>query len=135
MLRAMRWICGSESLDLMSISALPWIADKGLRRSWTMEVISALESAGSLTVVITALRSSLWWVAWACRGDAIPQESDQFVFGKEFGLLPGIYFLHQAFQLAAGRGLPKLDYKCSSHDEFRIGASGSSACGYFVELL
>jgi len=35
-----RWTCSSESLEPMSTSALPWIVDNGLRRSWTMDVIS-----------------------------------------------------------------------------------------------
>ena len=55
-----------------------------------------------------------------CLGEALPEEFDQFVFRKEFGLLASIYFLHDTFQPGVVRGLSQLDYKCSSHDEFRI---------------
>jgi hypothetical protein len=41
----------------MSISALPWIVDNGLRRSWTMDVISATEPARSLKVILTFIPS------------------------------------------------------------------------------
>ena len=119
-LRAIRWTCGSESLELMSISALPWIADNGLRRSWTLDVISGILPTGSTTVVVGVIRSFPVFFALLCVVEAISEEFNQFVFRKEFGLYPGIYFFHYAFELAAFRDLPKLNYKCSSHDESRI---------------
>jgi hypothetical protein len=55
-----------------------------------------------------------------CLGEALPEEFHELVFRKKFGLLASIYFLHDTFQPAVVRGPPQLDYKCSSHDEFRI---------------
>jgi hypothetical protein len=53
-------------------------------------------------------------------GAAFPEEFNQFVFANEFSLLPRIYFFHHAFQFATSCDLPKLNYKSSSHAEFRI---------------
>jgi hypothetical protein len=61
--------------------------------------------------------------ALLCVAEVPPEEFNQFVFRKEFGLHPGVYFFHYAFELAAAVGdLPKLNYKGSSRDEFRIRA-------------
>lgn len=68
-------------------------------------------------------------------GEAFAEEFNQLVFRKEFRLLPGIYFLHQALQLPVLSDLPNLNYKCSSHDEFRIRVSCPYARGDFVELM
>ena len=68
-------------------------------------------------------------------GEAFPEEFNQFVFRKKFGLLPSIHFFRHAFQLAALVDLPKLNYKCSSHDEFRLRLRAPHARGKFVELM
>lgn len=107
----------------MSISALPWIADNGLRRSWTIDVISGTGPTRSLSVVLVCTRAVLVLFAPLCLGEAFPQEFNQIVFGNEFGLPARIYFLDHAFQLTTLCDLTKLDYKCSSHDEFRIRAA------------
>jgi hypothetical protein len=66
--------------------------------------------------------------------EACPEKFDQFVFGEEFGLLPGVYLFHDAFQLVAACDLPKLNYKGSSHDQFRISGSCPDKRGDFVDL-
>jgi hypothetical protein len=119
----------------MSASALPRIAANGLRRSWTSEVISGMAPAASMAIVLGFIRPILVVVASLCIGEALPEEFDQFVFRKEFCLLPSVYFLHNALQVVVLRELSKLNYKRSSHDEFRIRVACPYARGNFVELL
>ena len=119
----------------MSTSAPQWIVDNGLRRSWIRDEISGPAPASSTMVILWSIRSFLRLVALPCQREALTEEFNQFVFSKEFKLYPSIYFLHHAFQLAAVRDLPKLNYKCSSHDEIRIPSSCSYARGNFVELM
>src|SRR5205814_8005834 len=54
--------------------------------------------------------------------EPLTEEYDQFVLRTEMELLPGVYFFNQTFHLTghALARLPKLYYKCSSHNEFRI---------------
>jgi len=47
-----------------------------------------------------------------CAGEVSAQVVDQFSFRMEFDLLPCIYFLHYAFELAMRRHHPKLNDKC-----------------------
>src|SRR5262245_22018232 len=114
MLCTIRRTCDSESLELMRISAPAWIVDNGFLRSWTMDVISGRTRVGSLRV-LEFIRSFLVFVVLPCLSEVFPQECNQVVFGKEFRLSPGIYFLHRAFELAASADLPKLNYECPSH--------------------
>jgi hypothetical protein len=80
----------------MRISALPWIVDNGLRRSWTIDAISGIEAACSLMIVLTSIRSFLLLVALPCLGEALFEKSNQFVIGEEPGLPSVIYFLDRA---------------------------------------
>jgi hypothetical protein len=134
-LAAIPWIRGSQNLDAIIVSAPMRIAVKGLRRSWTIEVISGIESVGSLTIVLAFIRSFPFGVVLLRLSEALPKESNQFVVGKEFGLLPGIYFLNNALQLTGLGEFPKLNYECSSHSEFRIRPSRPCARGFLVEIM
>ena len=63
---------------------------------------------------------------------AFSEELNQSAFGKKFGLRPCIYFFHYAFERAAAvPDLLKLNYKCSSHEDFRIRASCGSCMWKF----
>jgi len=106
------------------------MADKGLRKSWTIDLTSAAAATFSLTTLF-GLILSFPFVGIVLRlGEVFPQEFDQFTFRMESGLLPGVHFLNQAFHLAAGCRLPELNYERSSHDEFRI----SGSCARSVEI-
>ena len=52
----------------------------------------------------------------------LPHESNQFVLRSELPLFAGAYFLNQPFHpiSLALADVPKLNYKCSPHDDFRI---------------
>jgi hypothetical protein len=86
-------------------------------------------------VVPGFMRSFRVLIALLCLGEASPEEFNQFIFREEFGLCPSINFLHDPLQLAAVRDLPKLNYKCSSHDEIRIPSSRLYARENFVEFM
>ena len=85
----------------ISISALPWIVDKGLRRSWTMDVISATEPARSSKIILTFIPSPLLLAALHRLGEAFPEKRKQFGLGKKSGLLTRIDLLNRARQPAA----------------------------------
>jgi hypothetical protein len=120
-------------LEQMRTSAPPWIADNGLRGS--SDAISGIEPAGSTTVVVRFILAFLVLAASVSVGEAFPQEFKQFVFRNEFCLLSSIHFFHHAFQLAPLGDIPKLNYKCSSHDEFRLKLLAPHARRKFVELM
>ena len=73
-------------------------------------------------MVISSSAPFLYWVRFGVSGEALPQESNQFVLGMELGLFSGVYFLNRTFDLTghALAGFPKLNYECSPHHEFRI---------------
>jgi hypothetical protein len=124
-----------DSFEQIRTAAPPWSADNGLSRSWTSDAISGMEPAGSTTVVVRFILAFLVLAASMNVGEAFPQEFNQFVFRMEFGLLSRIHFFHHAFQLAALGDTPKLNYECSSHDEFRLRLLSPHARGKFVELM
>jgi hypothetical protein len=58
----------------------------------------------------------------ATLGEALPQESDQFLLGTKMDLFPAVDLFNGAFHPAcrAFANNPKLNHKCSAHSEFRI---------------
>jgi hypothetical protein len=77
----------------------------------------------------------------ATLGEALPQKSDQVIHGTKLGLLSRVYLLDRPFHSAccALTNSPKLNYKRSAHDEFRIVPVPSlsvdiswSSCRFFV---